>query len=126
MEDWKTTTGYHPAGVWAKAKQACRDFLESVARKGKTTYYTEVASSFSHILRKSADDPVFHAMLGQISADEHAEGRPLLSCICLHHDRWSVGNGFFEMAEAEGFDVSDKMKFWIDEMNKTLAYWKTV
>ena len=123
-EDWKTTTGYHPTGVWTAAKKAARDFLEDIAKAGKTTDYSDVVLSFRSILRKEPNDALFHTMLGQISVEEHAAGRPLLSCLCLYRETWSIGGGFYEMAEGEGYPVDDKLKFWVEEMNRTHAYWK--
>ena len=124
MTNWKTTTGHYENSVWDKAKTACTKYLQKVATKGKTTDYTYAAASFQHIFRLGPDDQLFHSMLGQISVEEHGEGRPLLSCLVLHRGSFSIGSGFFGAAEEVGYTVDDKTKFWIDEMKRTHQYWK--
>jgi hypothetical protein len=34
------------------------------------------------------------------------------------------GRGFFELAERLGYDVSDPVKFWIEQVSKVSASWQ--
>lgn len=121
---WTTTTGGFPQTQWDLAKEHAKLFLRNKARQQTSTTYSDTVRHFAHILPLEPDDAVFHAMLGQISCEEHGEGRPLLSCIVLHKDHFSIGGGFYEAAEECGYNTSDKLKFWCDEMRRTHDFWK--
>jgi hypothetical protein len=46
------------------------------------------------------------------------------SVIVVHKDGdMAPGQGFYELAESLGFDVSDREEFWIAELNRVFAYW---
>ena len=63
-------------------------------------------------------------MLGEISGEENAAERGMLSVIVVHKsgDK-QPGPGFFEFAEELGRDTSDILKCWVDELKKVYAYW---
>lgn len=50
-------------------------------------------------------------ILSEISTDEHAEGRPLISVLAVNSMTGVPGFGFFHLAQELGFDVSDMEGF---------------
>jgi hypothetical protein len=63
-------------------------------------------------------------MLGEISADEDAAGRGMLSVIVVHKSGdMQPGPGFFELARDLGRDTSDILVCWITELKKAHAAW---
>ena len=64
------------------------------------------------------------AMLGEISADEDAAGRGMLTVIVVHRDGdMEPGPGFFELARELGRDTSDILRCWIEELKKVHKVW---
>jgi len=48
----------------------------------------------------------------------------MLSVIVVHkHGDMEPGAGFYDLANSLGFDVKDKMKFWISELHKVHGHW---
>ncbi|MBL7131901.1 MAG: hypothetical protein ISS45_10975 [Candidatus Omnitrophica bacterium] len=63
-------------------------------------------------------------MLGEISGEEDAVGRGMLSVVVVHkHGDMQPGPGFFDYAEELGRDTSDILKCWVEELKKVHAYW---
>lgn len=63
-------------------------------------------------------------MLGEISLEEDRSGRGMLSAIVVHkYGDQEPGQGFFEFAEILGRDISDKLKFWVNEVKAIYSYW---
>ena len=61
-------------------------------------------------------------MLGQISEEEDAAGRGMLSVLVVHKDGDKMpGPGFFTLAKKLGRDISDRDKCWSDELTKNLC-----
>ena len=85
--------------------------------------YSELVRKMRTI-RLEAHDPRLFALLGEISTNEDAEGRGMLTVIVVHKDGdMQPGPGFFELANSLGRDTSDIMKCWVDEFKKVHAYW---
>ena len=109
---------------WASGRAEMTEILRERARssRGMITY-----GDLSQQLRSVAIDPHEPAMghmLGEISVRESQSGRGMLSVIVVHKDGdMEPGNGFYECAESLGFDVSDRMAFWVSELHKVHAYW---
>lgn len=111
------------ADKWRRCYEAIRVILVDCAKKGSTTYYEKVSIAISSIFYFEPHDPRFHDLLGTVSVNEHKEGRPLLSCLVLHKSTKSIGNGFYNLGDSLGYDVSDKLKFWSDCLKETHEYW---
>ena len=63
-------------------------------------------------------------MLGEISLAEDKAGRGMLSALVTHKSGdMEPGQGFFDYAKVLDKDVSDKIKFWSQEVNKVHKYW---
>ncbi len=65
-------------------------------------------------------------ILGEISSEEDALGRGMLTVIVVHkYGDMQPGPGFFDLAEKLGRDTSDILKCWVDELKKVHAFWST-
>lgn len=85
--------------------------------------YSELAAKIKSVRLEAHDQRLFH-LLGELSQEEDAEGRGMLSAMVVHKTGdMEPGPGFFELAKELGHDASDKTKFWIEEMKKIYAYW---
>src|ERR1019366_4540937 len=57
------------------------------------------------------------AMLGELSSEEDAVGRGMLSVIVVHKEGdMQPGPGFFELAGELGRDTSDILVCWVEEL----------
>jgi molybdopterin synthase catalytic subunit len=64
------------------------------------------------------------AMLGEISSEEDAAGRGMLSVIVVHKiGDMQPGPGFFDLAGELGRDTSDILKCWVEELKKVHRVW---
>jgi molybdopterin synthase catalytic subunit len=86
--------------------------------------YSEFVTKIRSIQIDYHDPRLFH-FLGEISAEECAAGRGMLTALVVHkHGDMQPGPGFFELAQALGQDTSDIVKFWIEEVKRVFAAWK--
>ena len=115
--------GYSVAD-WDKAKEEMRQILTRRAGKRETISYSELVSQIRTIHIKP-HAYALAAMLGEISAEEDAAGRGMLSAIVVRKSDSMPGTGFFRFAEGLGHDTSDALKFWVDELAKVHAYWES-
>jgi hypothetical protein len=114
-----------PPAEWAKAKAEIRDILIATARKRAMITYSDLVAQASTVTFNAFDQKLF-AILGQISVEEHEDGRPLLSVLVVHkHGDMKPGEGFFELAEALGRNTSDVLKAWITEVQKVYQHWNS-
>ena len=71
-----------------------------------------------------AHDPRLFELLGEISEEEDAAGRGMMSAIVVHKvGDMEPGSGFFELAQGLGRDTSDRTLCWIAEVKKVHASW---
>ncbi len=116
----------YPVTDWEKAKEEMRQVLIETAKRGETIPYSVLVLK----VRTITFDPNAYAlahMLGEISTEEDAAGRGMLSVVVVHkHGDMKPGPGFFELAKQLGRKVSDKDKFWIDELSKVHGWWRSV
>lgn len=110
-----STHGY-PTKVWESAKAQATAKLRSVARSARPMIaYSELVEHIGAI-RFDAQDHPYHALLGQISKEEDAAGRGMLSVLVVHKTGdMKPGPGFFELADELGRDTSDPERFWAAE-----------
>jgi hypothetical protein len=66
-------------------------------------------------------------MLGEISEEEDALGRGMLSVLVVHKgDGQRPGSGFFQLANKLGRDTSDKDLCWTIELQRVLDVLKPI
>jgi hypothetical protein len=112
--------GYTDA-QWNAAKEEMRKSLVSRARDEGTMHYTELTTKIPSI-HFAADDHGLHHMLGEVSEEEDAAGRGMLSVIVVHKEGDQMpGPGFFVLAKKLGRDTSDRVRCWADELTKVYA-----
>ena len=106
-----------------------REVLISVARNKKTISYTELLNQSKVKLDMSIpyDRGQLGHLLGEISWNEVAEGRPMLSSVAIHAGDSIQGKGFFDLAE-KIYDIvlrtsDERMVFGMGELNATYNYW---
>jgi hypothetical protein len=107
---------------WEKAKREMRNILIEIAKKQDTIPYSELVRKVL-IISIEASSYGLADMLGEISTAEDAAGRGMLSVVVVHKEDNMPGKGFFELAKILGRDVSDKEKFWVNEVKKVYSSW---
>jgi hypothetical protein len=114
----------YPAKQWSKAKQEARDALIEVARGQTVIAYADLAVEI-HAIPLDARDLRLNTLLGQISEEEDAANRGMLSVLVVHKkgDK-RPGGGFFELADELGYAFTDRDEFWIKMLNNVYWYWR--
>lgn len=88
-------------------KTEIRLILTEVARNSRTVTYSELVSRIQ-VTRIHASDPRLIHMLEEISAEEHAVGRGMLSVLVFDEaEDQSTRTGFFELAKDLGREISN-------------------
>ncbi len=99
--------------------------LIEVAKAGKTTTYEAIAD----MLEMNADNPEeryeIGRILSEISCQENAGGRPMLSAVVIIPDIGYPGKGFFLLARDIGAMSSsiDDRSFFAAELKRVHQYW---
>ncbi len=109
---------------WDAAKSEAKAILAECAKRGHMIAYSDFVKKLHSISLEHRDPRLFH-FLGEISAEEDAAGRGMLTALVVHKQGdMKPGPGFFELAKKLGHKTRDIDKFWIDEVNKVIAAWK--
>lgn len=108
--------------AWDAAKREARAILQERARQPAhpTITYSELAAGITSI-RFGAEEYAFHEILGEISVEEHARGKGMLSALVVHKGDGTPGGGFFTLATKLGHVVREKTEFWIAEVQRVIA-----
>jgi hypothetical protein len=114
--------GYEPDD-WEAAKTEMRDALVERATVRGMIPYSALVQTISSI-NLEPNSFALAAMLGEISTEEDAVGRGMLSVIVVHKDGdMQPGPGFFELAGRLGRDTSDILKCWVEELHRVHRVW---
>ena len=114
--------GYEPQ-AWEKAKTELREALIAHARARQTVSYSELVKQIQSI-ELQPNSAALAALLGEVSTDEAAKKRGMLSVVAVHkRGDQQPGSGFFELAKQLGRDTSDKVKCWVEELNEVYGVW---
>ena len=104
------------ASEWQAAKQEIRDLLVQRCKVRGMIAYSELVAHLTTVSVEPHDPRLFH-LLGEVSRDEDAAGRGMLTSIVVHKTGdMEPGPGFFELAQQLGRDTSDLTKCWIEEV----------
>ena len=113
----------YPIKKWNKGKEEMRQILITRAKVRGMIPYSELTSKIISI-SLDPESYALAAMLGEISSEENAAGRGMLSVVVVHKTGdMQPGPGFFELAKELGRDTSDILKCWVEELKKVHAYW---
>ncbi len=104
--------------IWEKAK---REAVRAIVGEARPIWYSDLTTRIRSI-RFDPHDFAFHHLLGQISVEEDAAGRGMLSVLIVHKHDGMPGPGFFELAQRLGRDVRDKERCWSDEARLVLSH----
>jgi len=109
--------------AWAAAKEEMRQAMIRRAKVRGMIPYSELVETVTEI-NLEPNAYALAAMLGEISSDEDAAGRGMLSVVVVHKDGdMQPGQGFFELAMELGRNTSDILKCWVEELRKVHRVW---
>lgn len=108
---------------WSMAKAEIKELLAARAKLRGMIPYSELVVMLKSV-RFEPRDPRLFQLLGEVSSDEDAAGRGMLSVIVVHKSGdMQPGPGFFELAKKLGRNTSDILVCWVKELRKVHAFW---
>ena len=96
-----------------------RNILADYAKRKKTVTYSGLVWEAG--LPFDAYSTAMNELLCDISTSEHGFGRPMLSALVVGKDGGIPGSGFYKAAKALGYDASDQLSFWADQVSRTFS-----
>ena len=100
--------------------------IAKVAKSGGTTYYSDIAPLVGLDMGSHPDRNRISNILDEISRNEHANGKPLLSAVVISKARKLPGQGFFTLAQNlylyDG-NPDSELEFWVQELRRVHAHW---
>ena len=114
--------GYEPQ-EWEAAKVEMRAAWVERAKVRGMIPYSELVEKITAI-ELEPNSFALAAMLGEVSTEEAAADRGMLSVLVVHKvGDMQPGPGFFELAGELGRETSDILKCWVDELKKVHRVW---
>ena len=108
---------------WDAAKEEMRQTLIERARVRGMIPYSDLVDQVISV-NLEPNSYALAAMLGEISSDEDAAGRGMLTVIVVHKEGdMQPGPGFFELAKELGRDTCVILKCWVDELHTVHRVW---
>jgi hypothetical protein len=118
----KNTWGFEDQ-AWDAAKAEAKAVLADYARRRQMIPYSDFVREIQSITMEPHDQRLFH-FLGEISEEEHGEGRGMLTALVVHKSGdLQPGPGFFKLAQQIGHEFEDIEKFWIQEVKRVFDAW---
>lgn len=112
--------------AWDAAKQEAKIALVERARVRGMMPYSELVRHIRAVPLEAHDQRLF-SLLADISTEEDAAGRGMISALVVHKSGdMQPGPGFFELADELGKDTSDILRCWINEVHKVHKSWSAV
>lgn len=109
--------------AWNEAKHEARAAMIERAKVRSTLSYSDLVRQIVSV-RLEAHDARLSQLLGEISSEEDAAGRGMLTVVVVHkHGDMQPGPGFFELAQRLGRKPIDPVQCWIDELKKVYDVW---
>src|SRR4051812_37237205 len=88
-----------PPDKWEAAKAEAKAALADCAKRRQMIPYSDFVTKIHSITIDYHDPRLFH-FLGEVSAEESAAGRGMLTALVVHkHGDMQPGPGFFELAQ---------------------------
>jgi len=108
---------------WDAAKEEMKGILSERAKLRGMIPYSELVGRIQAI-RMEPDSYALAHMLGEVSEEEDAAGRGMLSVIVVHKvGDMQPGPGFFQLAKKLGRDTSDILTCWVEELKRVHRCW---
>lgn len=112
-----------PKDKWEAAKREARDVMVERAARERTIAYSALAGKIHSVRFQPHEQPYFH-FLGEISSEEDAAGRGMLTAVVVHlNGDMKPGPGFLKLAEQLGRDVRDGDACWVNELTRVYKAW---
>jgi hypothetical protein len=112
-----------PEAAWNAAKGEARALMIERAKVRGMIPYSDLVRAIRSIKLDAHDQRLFH-MLDEISSEEDAAGRGMLTVVVVHkHGDMQPGPGFFELAHKLGRNTKDILNCWVDELHRVHAIW---
>lgn len=105
-----------------------RKYLIDQCRLGIPIFYEDIGKKLNLNLNSENDRNILSSTLGEISAFEHENGRPLTSSIAIYKTANDHGNGFYNLCEDLGIGKSAKLKqefYGFTQIELSKNYWNT-
>ena len=103
----------------------CR--LLTGAQNSSLVSYAEISDILGALAADQDMTPDVGRLLGEISADEHHAGRPMLTALVVT-GKGIPGDLFFSLARSlrklESAEPAEEMKFWMAEKGRVYDTWK--
>jgi hypothetical protein len=109
--------GYQP-DAWQRAKE---EAIRAIVQKRSPIFYSDLTRRISSIAF-GPHDYSFHSLLYEISVEEDAAGRGMLSALVVRQEDGLPGQGFFDLAKKLDRDVSDRIRCWNEETKVVLGH----
>jgi hypothetical protein len=103
---------------WDSAKEEARQMMIKRAKVRGMIPYSDLVKDITRIHVEPHDARLSH-LLGEISSEEDAAGRGMLTVVVVHKvGDMQPGPGFFELARTLGRDTSNLLECWVNELKK--------
>ncbi len=114
-----------PASEWIAAREAARSLLiQRIGRPDPFISYSALVALLPIVIEP--DDPRLSELLDEVSSSEHEQGRGFLTVLVVHKRGSRVpGPGFFKMARRHGFEFDSNERFFLQEYQRLLSYWRS-
>lgn len=113
--------------VWKKAKKEALLAISSRAKRRGMITYGELIQNISSIqfdFNDASHRYTLGVLLGELSCEEYEAGRGVITSIVVHkRGDTEPGNGFFELANQLGYDISNKTLCWINLVKEVYRAW---
>ena len=110
--------------VWERAKAEGKTILVARAKRGKTIAYSEFVNQLTAVRLEPRDVRLAH-LLGDISIEEDASGRGMLTVLVVHKSGdMKPGPGFFDLATRLRRNTSDEIACWVKEFKFVVNAWR--
>lgn len=106
--------------AWERGKLEAICAIVRAGKNGKLITYTELSNSITNI-RIEPHDFAMIRLLDEISKEEDAAGRGILTALVVLKDEQVPAEGFWASARDIGRPISDKWAFWAEEVNRVMA-----
>ncbi len=99
--------------------------IKAVARAQGATAYSDIAPLAGLDMSSPDDRNTLAEILCEISRQEHAQGRPMLSAVVIHRENNIPGQGFFTLARELGlYSGNNDLIFFGKELRRVHDFWK--
>jgi hypothetical protein len=112
------------ADAWERAKREAILAIVSAGRRDQFISYSELAAAIRSV-HVEPHDFAMNRLLDEISKEEEAAGRGILTALVVFKGEPVPGEGFWATARDVGRVWSDKWVFWAEEVKRVMKECKT-